>query len=238
MTTPQYDEPSLLDAEAEYQIRSSAAAPGRRGRTRRPAQHGQRTQPWSDSLPTPKTSPKTTAPRIARERHLEGVEQAVDEERPDVVGGDERLPHVVLELTRRRTSRSHREGEQRDEDRARRRRCRCRCRATVARARGVEEDAGAHRGHPPAALEAVGDERERSRPGSRCSRPRSTMKMPMRSVGVVVGEAPHPRGRLEDAEDGRDGGVLEQRDLHAGQRRHRGAERLRQHHLGHHAAER
>ena len=29
------------------------------------SQHGQRTNEWSESLPTPNTSPKTTAPRIA-----------------------------------------------------------------------------------------------------------------------------------------------------------------------------
>ena len=29
------------------------------------AQQGQRTHPWSESLPTPKTTPKTTAARIA-----------------------------------------------------------------------------------------------------------------------------------------------------------------------------
>ncbi len=45
------------------------------------SQQGQRSQPWSESLPMPKTRPKTTAPMMALTAIWRVIEQAVDEDR-------------------------------------------------------------------------------------------------------------------------------------------------------------
>ena len=99
MTTPQYDEPSFWMPRA-YQMNIISSSTGMARKNSTTAQHGQRTQAWSESLPMPKKAPNTTAPMIAVKAILRVSSNAVDEQCIDVVGGDERLPEGVGELSR------------------------------------------------------------------------------------------------------------------------------------------
>ena len=81
MTTHQYDPipPSPAPKVKKMKIISSSTGTARKNSTT--AQHGQRSQAWSDSLPTPNTHAEHDREDDREERHLEGLEQAVDQER-------------------------------------------------------------------------------------------------------------------------------------------------------------
>ena len=118
------------------------------------------------------------------ERHLQGVQQAVDSSASIVGGGDERLPHVVLELAGLVEPPD-------DEGRATPSRTtpRARCRSGAGRrssARGVEEDAA----RPSSAIlqrARAGSRRtRRSRPGARRSGRRRGRSRSARSASSLV----------------------------------------------------
>ena len=64
MTTPQKDE-LLFSMPRPYQMNTISSSTGIARKNSTKAQAGQRTHLWSDSLPTPRKKPSTTAPRMA-----------------------------------------------------------------------------------------------------------------------------------------------------------------------------